>query len=120
MVPRGRLSEEGGTLEAGDQRNGGSSLEIRERWTCLWIFLVRPNGMLIYYQVDGSAEPSVAAVLLEELPDGDARAEKEQIAKNCAGTALTGMSHSSICQDYLLIAHRWSRYCWWHSLCLDI
>jgi len=39
---------------------------------------------------DGSAAPSIAAVLLEELPDGDARAEKEQIAKNCAGTALTG------------------------------
>jgi len=40
--------------------------------------------------LDGSAEPSIAAVLIEELPDGEALAEKEQIAKNCAGTALTG------------------------------
>jgi cytochrome P450 len=40
--------------------------------------------------LDGSAAPSVSAVLLEGLPEGEARAEKEQIAKNCAGVAFVG------------------------------
>jgi hypothetical protein len=29
-------------------------------------------------------------VLLEGLPEGETRAEKEQIAKNCAGVAFVG------------------------------
>lgn len=61
---------------------------VKDGLVCTLIFC--SNEMLTYYQLDGSAAPSIAAVLLEELPDGEARAEKEQIAKHCAGTALTG------------------------------
>jgi hypothetical protein len=43
-----------------------------------------------FHKLDGSAGPSVSAALLEELPNGDAGAEKEEIAKNCAGVAFTG------------------------------
>lgn len=43
-----------------------------------------------FHKLDGSAGLSVSAALLEGLPDGDARAEKERIAKNCAGVAFAG------------------------------
>jgi hypothetical protein len=41
-------------------------------------------------QLDGTASPCVTTELLEGLPDGDKRAEQEQIAKNCAGVAYVG------------------------------
>ena len=43
-----------------------------------------------WLQVDGTASPCVTTDLLEALPEGDKRAEQEQIAKNCAGVAYVG------------------------------
>lgn len=114
MVPRGGLPKKGGALEVGTPHNGRPSLEIREGWCGVCTFLCRIIVLTFEsHKLDGSAAPSVSAVLLEELPEGEARAEKEQIAKNCAGVAFVGRPPRSLnCQIYLLICsvHRRSRY----------
>ena len=49
--------------------------------------------MLDFYKAAGTASPSVAATLIERLPDEDdpRRAEEERIAKNVAAIAYGGM-----------------------------
>lgn len=104
MVPRCRFPKEGGTLEVGTTYNGRSSLEIRERRTGVCTFPCHFEVLTHHsYKLDGSAAPSVSVVLLEGLPEGETRAEKEQIAKNCAGVAFVGEAFFLTWQNYLLI-----------------
>lgn len=46
-------------------------------------------------KLKGNEVPSIATSLLEGLPEGNTRAEKEEIAKNCMGVAIVGMFFST-------------------------
>jgi len=46
--------------------------------------------------LDGTAAPSIAAVFLEGLPQGEGRAEKELIAKNCAAIAFMAGADTTV------------------------
>jgi hypothetical protein len=65
---------------------------VKQELVCSFVSpgLTPSTGSLCIPKSKGTAVPSVAATLLQQLPDGDHRAEHEIIAKNYAGVAYTG------------------------------
>lgn len=70
---------------------------IEQPWASVKSALVRPlslclvlNRLIQYMELNGMAVQSIAASFLEGLPQGESRAEKELIGKNCVGTAHAG------------------------------
>jgi len=69
---------------------------VRQRSTGEPGLQINPRDLALivgFYKAAGTASPSVAATLIERLPDeGDPRrAEEERIAKNVAAIAYGGM-----------------------------